>query len=334
MRLIILRPAFLRRAAARGIKRMQKPLLKIGTRSSALALAQARQVRDSLLSAHNLPAAAVEIVPMSTQGDRAQNIALSALGGKGLFTQEIEAALLAKEIDLAVHSAKDMPAELPAGLTLSTFLKREDPRDAFIGRKVKTLAELPRGAKIGTSSIRRQALLRRLRPDIEIILFRGNVQTRLEKLRAGSVDGTFLAYAGLKRLNLAEAATEILPAHLFIPAPGQGIITVESRIGDAATEALLTPLNDRDTAIAAICERSFMAALDGSCRTPLGAYAELRGETLNLRAIILSPDGKTSHESETKGRVSEAAALGRQAAAELRARAGADFFTAWAGKQD
>jgi len=316
---------------------MQENIIRIGTRGSALAMAQAHIVRNALLAAHNLPPAAVEIAPMSTQGDRVQDRALSAVGGKGLFTQEIEAALAEGRIDIAVHSAKDMPAELPESLALSAFLKREDPRDAFIGRAVNRLADLPPGAKIGTSSIRRRALLARARPDIAICLLRGNVQTRLAKLAAGEVDGTFLALAGLKRLGLADKVSELLPLAQFVPAPCQGVIAIESRRGDNAANALLAPLNDRAAALTTLCERGFMAALDGSCRTPLGAYAELQGDRLHLRAMIISPDGRQLHETEAhcliaadETQAAEAAAnLGRGAAAELRARAGAEFFTSW-----
>jgi len=316
---------------------MQDIIVKIGTRSSALAMAQAYLVRDALEAAHGWPRGAAEIVPMSTQGDRVQDRALSAFGGKGLFTQEIEAALAEKRIDIAVHSAKDLAAELPKGLALSAFLKREDPRDAFIGAQAARLRDLPQGAKIGTSSIRRQALLRRARPDIEICLLRGNVQTRLDKLEKGEVDGTFLALAGLKRLGLADKLSEILPPEQFAPAPAQGVIAIESRADDARINALLAPMNDRATALTTFCERGFMAALDGSCRTPLGAYAELRGTGLHLRAMIISPDGCQMHElaqhcplDPAEPMADKAAEnLGRAAALELRGRAGAAFFTDW-----
>jgi len=315
---------------------MRDHILKIGTRGSALALAQANLVRDRLLSAHNLPPQTVVIAPMSTQGDRVQNRALSAIGGKGLFTAEIESALSERRIDIAVHSTKDMPAELPEGLYLSAFLKREDPRDAFVSAKYHRLRELPHGARIGTSSIRRQALLRRLRPDLEITLLRGNVQTRLQKLEAGAVDGTFLAYAGLKRLGLADRVTELLDTREFIPAPGQGVIAIESRIGDKETDRLLEPLNDTETAITTACERAFMSALDGSCRTPLGAYARLEGGALNLHAMIITPDGKIFHETKLAEKMEIAARgaegakrLGEKAAKILRAQAGEAFFKDW-----
>ncbi|KAA6406059.1 hydroxymethylbilane synthase [Candidatus Tokpelaia sp.] len=308
---------------------MQRASLKIGTRGSALALAQAQSVRTALLHSHGLPPQNVEIIPISTQGDRLADRPLDLIGGKGLFTQEIEAALAAGRIDIAVHSAKDMPAVLPQGLHLSVFLPREDPRDAFIGRWVTKLADLPAAAKIGTSSIRRRAQLGRLRPDLQIVLLRGNVQTRLEKLIKEGIDGIFLAYAGLKRLGLSAKATEILPLDRFVPAPGQGVIAVESRKNDKRVDALLAPLNDRKTCIETACERSFMAALDGSCRTPLGAYAQLNGEKLHIHGIILAPNGAIFHEIRTSGALEEAIFLGEQAAAELKARAGAGFFADW-----
>lgn len=318
---------------------MQIRSLKIGTRGSALALAQAHEVRNALLRAHKLPQEAIEIVPISTRGDRILNQSLNALGGKGLFTQEIEAALLEKRIDMAVHSAKDMPAVLPKGLYLSAYLRREDPRDVFIGRSCENLADMPPNAVIGTSSIRRGAFLRRLRPDLKIMLLRGNVQTRLKKLAAGAADGTFLAYAGLKRLGLAHKATEILSAEQFIPAPAQGVIAVESRIGDKTANSLLAKINHAETAVTTACERSFMAQLDGSCRTPLGAYAQLCGRKLHLRGAVLTPDGTIFHEiitaAETEDCAAGSAALkaarafGKKAAVMLKKQAGDQFFSGW-----
>lgn len=310
---------------------MQRDNLKIGTRSSALALAQAEQVRRAVAQAGGLPPQNIEIVPMSTAGDRVLDKSLSSFGGKGLFTQEIEAALTEGRIDMAVHSAKDMPAALPQGLHLAAFLRREDPRDAFIGSRGGTLAALPAGAKIGTSSIRRQALLRRLRPDLEIVLLRGNIETRLKKLESGAADGAFLAYAGLKRLNLAEKATEILDIAQFVPAPGQGAIAIESRSDDAAAGRLLAAVNDAETALAVCCERSFMAELDGSCRTPLGAYARTENGALHFCGMILAPDGSQCHEIRAEGENSaaKAALLGREAAKKLKAQAGAEFFAGW-----
>jgi len=309
---------------------MQTPVLRIGTRSSVLAMAQATETRARLMAAHKLPEDAFEIEPMSTSGDRIQDRSLADIGGKGLFTQEIEDGLLAGRIDIAVHSSKDMPTKLPDGLALSAFLPREDVRDAFIGRPAKRLLDLPEGAKVGSSSLRRQALIRRLRPDLRVDTFRGNVQTRLRKLDAGEADATLLAYAGLRRVGLTEVITELLPVDLFPPAPGQGAICIESRIGDARVAALLAPLDHADTHAALDCERAFLGALDGSCRTPIAGHATIDGTHLRFAGMILTPDGRTVHEVEGEGPAAEAAAIGRRAAEEVRARAGAAFFTSWA----
>jgi hydroxymethylbilane synthase len=251
---------------------------------------------------------------------------LSEVGGKGLFTKEIEDALLAGGIDLAVHSAKDMPTVLPAGLAIVAVLPREDPRDAFISRKSRTLHELPHGAVVGTASLRRQALVKRLRPDLAVVNFRGNVETRLRKLDAGEVDATLLALAGLKRLERADAATAILSTDEFLPAVGQGIIALEARTDDARTRALLDAVNDRDGATALACERAFLAVLDGSCRTPIAGYATVRAGALAFRGLIARPDGSEVVEAARAGQVADAVALGADAGSELKQRAGADFF--------
>lgn len=308
---------------------MQTEVLKIGTRGSALALAQAHETRARLMAAHGLPEDAFEIVVISTSGDRIQDRPLSEAGGKGLFTKEIEEALLDRRIDIAVHSSKDMPTALPEGLELSAFLEREDVRDAFIGRAASRLADLPKGAVIGSSSLRRQALIRRLRPDIEVVMFRGNVQTRLRKLEAGEVAGTLLAYAGLRRLGLPDIVTELLPVADFPPAPGQGAICIESRIGDAPVLDMLTPIGDAATAQALACERAFLAALDGSCRTPLAGHATIEGTRLAFSGMILTPDGREVHEIETQGPAADAARLGAEAGAEIRQKAGPGFFAGW-----
>ncbi|RCS22424.1 hydroxymethylbilane synthase [Phyllobacterium salinisoli] len=308
---------------------MQTASLKIGTRGSPLALAQAQETRRRLMDAHRLGDDAVEIVVMSTAGDRIQDRPLSEVGGKGLFTLEIEDALRDGRIDIAVHSSKDMPTVLPEGLHLAAFLEREDPRDAFIGRSVKRLADLPEGATVGSSSLRRQALIRRVRPDITVVNFRGNVETRLRKLEEGQVDATFLAYAGLKRLGLAHVVTELLEPAFFPPAPGQGAIAIESRIGDARIDALLGPLDHRETHIALICERSFLARLDGSCRTPIAALANVSGDRISFSGMILTPDGREAHEIKSEGSLADAAALGRDAAERLLAQAGPEFFSDW-----
>ncbi len=303
--------------------------LKIGTRGSKLALAQAYLTRRLLQEAHGLPEEAIKILPMSTAGDRIQDRPLAEVGGKGLFTEEIEQALKDGRIDIAVHSTKDMPTVLPDGLHLSVFLEREDPRDAFIGRSAKRFMDLPQGATVGSSSLRRQALIRRLRPDIQVVMYRGNVDTRLRKLEAGEVDGTFLACAGLRRLGLADVITDLLDPAVFLPAPGQGAIGIESRIGDERIDALLAPLAHRETQISLACERAFLGALDGSCRTPIAGLATVDGDRLSFRGMILTPDGKEAHEVAAEGAVSDAAALGIDAAKRVRAMAGPDFFEGW-----
>src|SRR5882724_9923879 len=229
---------------------MQTSVIRIGTRGSALALAQAVETRSRLMAAHGLPEQAFAIEPISTSGDRIQNRPLSEAGGKGLFTKEIEEALIAGSIDLAVHSSKDMPTVLPDGLVLSAFMEREDPRDVFISRKAKSVAGLPRGATVGTASLRRQAMMKRLRPDLVIVPLRGNVETRLRRLDEGVADATLLAFAGLKRLGLADAATAVLDVDEFLPAVGQGAIGVETRDGDKPTRDLLAAINHADTASA------------------------------------------------------------------------------------
>ena len=303
---------------------------RIGTRGSPLALAQAHEARDRVMKAHNLPEDMFEIVVLSTKGDRITDRALSAIGGKGLFTEELEEQLISGELDFAVHSSKDMPTALPDGLELSTFLPRADPRDAFIGGAVKKLADLPKGAVVGSSSLRRQALIRRLRPDIEVVIFRGSVQTRLKKLADGAVDGTFLANAGLQRLGMEDVATEVLSVRDFLPAPAQGAICIEQRTGDARIAELLSPVNDADTADAVSCERAFLAALDGSCRTPIAGFARCFNDRISFSGMILTPDGKTAHDIATDGMRTDAEKLGRFAGETLRKRAGPVFFEDWA----
>lgn len=308
---------------------MQTRTLKIGTRGSALALAQAHETRDRLIKAHGLREAEIDIVVISTSGDRIQDRPLAEVGGKGLFTLEIEEQLADGRIDLAVHSSKDMPTFLPAGLHLSIFLEREDPRDAFIGREVKRLLDLPHGALVGSASLRRQALIRRARPDLEVVNFRGNVETRLRKLRSGDVDATFLAYAGLRRLGLGDVVTELMDVKTFPPAPGQGAITVESRIGDSRIDALLAPLNHLPTSTALNCERAFLAGLDGSCRTPIAGLATVSGDRLHFHGMVLLPDGSEAHEVAGEGALPDAIEIGQDAALRVRRLAGAHFFTDW-----
>ena len=305
---------------------MAARLLRIGTRGSALALAQAHETRDRLARAHRLDSDRFQIVTIRTSGDRILDRPLSEVGGKGLFTKEIEDALLAGDIDLAVHSSKDMPTLLPPGLALTAFLPREDVRDAFLSPKAKRLEDLPEGAVVGSSSLRRQAMIRRLRPDLRVVDYRGNVQTRLKKLAAGIVDATLLAVAGLNRLGLGDQITSLIAPDQFLPAVGQGAICIESRIEDAATRDLLAPIHDEDTAICLAAERAFLAELDGSCRTPIGGLARITGEGLSLSGIILSPDGTESHTVSRTGPPHDAARLGSDAGRELRDRAGTEFF--------
>ncbi|WP_137129389.1 hydroxymethylbilane synthase [Rhizobium sp. FY34] len=308
---------------------MQTKPFRIGTRGSPLALAQASETRARLMTAHGLPEEMFEIIVLSTKGDRITDRPLSEVGGKGLFTEELEAQLLTGELDFAVHSSKDMPTMLPAGLELSAYLPREDFRDAFIGRSAPTLMALPDGAVIGSSSLRRQALIRRRRPDISVITFRGLVETRLRKLEEGQVDATLLALAGLNRLSLSDVATQLMDPQDFPPAPAQGAICIESRIGDRRVLELLEAINDRDTWDAVSCERAFLAALDGSCRTPIAGYAICEGAHLKFSGLILTPDGAQEHGVELDGLRDEAGKIGAKAGTMVRAAAGSGFFSDW-----
>ncbi len=300
--------------------------LRIGTRGSPLALAQASMVRAALAAAHGWPLEQIEIRTIRTTGDAIRDRPLTELGGKGLFTKEIEEALAAGEIDLAVHSAKDMPTELPDSLIIAAVLPREDPRDVFISRKAVSLAALATGAVVGTASLRRQALVKRLRPDLQVVPFRGNVETRLRKLDAGEVDATLLALAGLKRLGMADAATAVLDASEFIPAVGQGIIAIETRDSDATTRTLLTAIDDPDSMIALIAERAFLAVLDGSCRTPIAGHAVIVNDRIRFHGLIARPDGSTCLDVTREGDPGDAVAIGADAGAELKRRAGPNFF--------
>jgi len=300
--------------------------LRIGTRGSPLALAQAHMVQDALAAAHGIPADGIEIVVIKTTGDRIQDRPLADSGGKGLFTKEIEDALLIGDIDLAVHSAKDLTTLLPEGLIVAACLPREDARDAFISRTAATLAGLPQGATLGTASLRRAAQVKRLRPDLTIGPLRGNVETRLRKLDDGQMDATILALAGLKRLGRADAATSILEPHDFLPAVGQGAIALQARENDGGTREALAAINHPATLTALIAERAFLEMLDGSCRTPIAGHAIVTNDRLQLRGMIIRPDGSEAHETTRDGHVRDAAALGADAGRELKAKGGADFF--------
>lgn len=303
--------------------------LRIGTRGSKLALVQANHIRSLLLEAHAGKGFEVEVEVISTAGDRIQNRALSEVGGKGLFTLEIEQRLSDGTLDLAVHSAKDMPTALPDGLGLVCFPEREDVSDAFLSPKAETLAELPEGAIVGSASLRRGALVRRLRPDCQIVLFRGNVDTRLKKLKDGEVDATLLATAGLKRLGLENEITSKLPVEEFPPAPGQGAICIETRVDNQNIRELLEPLNHRDTEIALQAERAFLAGLDGSCRTPIAAHAQIDDGQVRFHGMILTPDGTQCHETRSTGTIQDAREIGAAAAERLRKEAGPGFFESW-----
>jgi hydroxymethylbilane synthase len=308
---------------------MQTKPFRIGTRGSPLALAQTHEVRDRLVATHGLPPEMFEVVILSTKGDRITDRPLSEIGGKGLFTEELEQQLLSGDLDFAVHSSKDMPTKLPEGLILSAFLPREDMRDAFIGRTARKLVDLPQGATVGSSSLRRQALIRRLRPDINVITFRGLVETRLRKLAEGQVDGTLLAFAGLRRLGLTDVPTELLDPEDFPPAPAQGAICIESRVGDERVNALLAAIDDERTHEAVSCERGFLSTLDGSCRTPIAGYAVSDGTRIRFAGMILTPDGTTCHRIAIEGKAGEATELGRKAGEQIRAKAGPGFFLSW-----
>jgi hydroxymethylbilane synthase len=300
--------------------------LKIGTRGSPLALAQAHETRSRLMAAFDVPSEAFEVVVISTQGDRVQDRALKDIGGKGLFTREIEEQLLTGDIDIAVHSMKDMPVDQPDGLILECYLPRENPCDAFVQLGGGHLKDLPAGAVVGTSSLRRKAQLLHRRPDLEIVEFRGNVQTRLRKLKDGVAEATFLAMAGLNRLNAADVPrTEISPDDM-LPAVAQGAIGIERRLNDTNTAALLGALHHVPTGQRLAAERAFLAALDGSCETPIAGLATLAGDTLTLRGEILRTDGSEALSDEISGPIAEGARLGTVLAERLLARAGDGFF--------
>jgi hydroxymethylbilane synthase len=301
-------------------------VLRIGTRGSPLALVQARTVRARLAVALGVNEAEIELNIIRTTGDAIQDRPLAEEGGKGLFTKEIEDALLDGRIDLAVHSAKDMPTLLPAGLMLAACLEREDPRDVFISRKAKSLAELPQGATLGTASLRRQAIAKRARRDLKMTLLRGNVDTRLRKLDEGQVDATILALAGLKRLGLVDRATTVMSADEFLPAVGQGAIGIETRENDERTREILARIDHADTSTALAAERAFLAALDGSCKTPIAGHATLSGDAVHFRGLIARPDGAAAHDIAGMGKRQDAIKIGVEAGHELKRLAGPGFF--------
>jgi len=300
--------------------------LKIGTRGSKLALAQAFETRDKLIAAHAMSIDDIEIVVIKTTGDRIQDRSLSEIGGKGLFTKEIEEALFDRSIDLAVHSMKDMPAQLPKGLIMAGLLERQDPRDGFISNVANSIEELPNGARLGTSSVRRAAQVHSLRPDLEVVEFRGNVQTRMQKLKDGVADATFLACAGLNRLGEANLITKAMAVEDMLPAVAQGAIGIEIREDDTETANALKPLRHLPTEIVIAAERGFLIELDGSCRTPLAAHATLKDDTVHLSAMALTRDGRECFETTRTGPADQAAQLGHDAGREIALKAGDKLF--------
>jgi hydroxymethylbilane synthase len=299
------------------------PKIRIGTRGSPLALAQARETRDRLMAAHGLESDAFSIVTFTTTGDAIRDRPLSEIGGKGLFTKELEEALFAGTIDLAVHSMKDMPAKPPIGLDIAALLPREDPRDAFLSFSSKKLGELPQGAILGSSSVRRTAQALRVRPDLGSVQFRGNVQTRLTQSQDGIAHATFLAVAGLNRLGLSDKITSIMSMDEMLPSVAQGAIGIQINAKDEATRKVLQPLNHQATFDAVICERGFMAALDGSCRTPIAGHAIIENGRLKFRGQALTLDGKHIFEVTREGALADGLKMGQDAGEDVKARGGA-----------
>ena len=297
-------------------------ILRLGTRGSALALAQARWVQAAV--ERLAPDRRVELVVIKTSGDRIQDRSLAEVGGKGLFVKEIEEALLRREVDLAVHSMKDLPAEIAAGLEIGAVPEREDPGDVLVARRASALADLPRGARVGTSSLRRASLLRSERPDLDVAPLRGNVDTRLRRLDEGAVDALVLAAAGLKRLGLSPAGAVRLDPTRFVPAIGQGALAIETRAGEAGE--LLARLDHAATHVAVRAERAFMRGVHGSCTTPLAAHARVDGNEIALDAVILSPDGSRAVRGARRGVAADADRLGQDLAAELMGRGGAEIL--------
>lgn len=300
---------------------MATPYLKLGTRGSPLALAQAHEAQARLAAADGIDPRDIEIVVIRTSGDLIVDRPLSEAGGKGLFTKELDEALIAGAVDFAVHSAKDLPTALPEELCVAGYMPREDARDALICASGASFAALPARARFGSASLRRTAMALRLRPDLEIGLMRGNVETRLRKVGAGQFDATILALAGLKRLGLADRAAAILTTDEFLPAVGQGAIALVARRNDERVARALAPILDAATGYALAVERAFLDVLDGSCRTPIGGHARLVEGRLKFRGLVLSPDGRDAAEIACEGACAAAEALGVAAAREIKARA-------------
>ncbi|GLO79343.1 MULTISPECIES: hydroxymethylbilane synthase [Sulfitobacter] len=300
--------------------------MRIGTRGSPLAMAQAYETRARLAAAFEIPQAAFEIVVIKVTGDVIQDRPLKDIGGKGLFTREIEEDLLAGKIDIAVHSMKDMPTIQPGGLLLDTYLPREDPRDAFVAPTLSALDQLAEGAVVGTSSLRRRAQLLHQRPDLQVVEFRGNVQTRLKKLADGVAECTFLAVAGLNRLGMQHVPATPIDDTLMLPAVAQGAIGIERRAGDLDTETMLAAIHDTPTGQRLAAERAFLLTLDGSCETPIAGLATLDGDTLHLRGQVLRPDGSEAIAGDRSGPIAQGGQMGVDLAQDLLAQAGPGFF--------
>lgn len=307
---------------------LSNSILRIGTRGSLLALKQAEETARRLLETHKLDKHQVEIVKIQTSGDRITDKSLREFGGKGLFTKEIETALLNNEIDLAVHSMKDMPTVLPDGLMIAAVLPREDVRDAFISRRYKSFSEMPSGAVIGSSSLRRQSQIRRLRPDLKVVEFRGNVQTRLKKLDSKVADATLLACAGLNRLGMESEISAVLETEEILPAVAQGAVGIEIKSGESRIHEMVAALNDAETEKRIRIERDFLRILDGSCRTPIAGLAELDGAKIRFRGQILLPDGTEAHDIDLDEDLDQAAEIGIRAGETLLQKAGPEFLKA------
>ena len=287
-----------------------------------MALTQAAETKARLVAAHQCDSSDIEIIVITTTGDRVKDRPLAEIGGKGLFTKEIEEALLAHEIDLAVHSMKDVPAIIADTFDIAALLPREDARDAFLSLNWKSLAELPKGGRLGSSSVRRTAQAMRRRPDLVAVPYRGNVDTRLRKLQEGVADATFLACAGLNRLGLTHHITSAIPVDVMLPAVAQGAIGIEIRKCDDKVRSLVAAISDEETASAIACERAFLAELDGSCRTPIAGHAILNHGVIKFHGETLTPDGRNIFESLRTGAVNDAPRLGKEAAEEIRANGG------------
>ena len=304
--------------------------LRIGTRGSPLALAQAYETREKLMAAFPELSGEgmIEIVVIKTTGDVVLDRALQDIGGKGLFTKEIDEAMLARDIDLAVHSMKDVPTYLPDSIHLPCMLEREDVRDVFISNKAKTVWDLPQGAVVGSASLRRKSQILARRPDLKVVTFRGNVQTRMKKLAAGDVDGTMLAAAGLRRLGMEEVITDIMSVEDFVPAVGQGAIGITCMQDDERANRVLAALNHTETVVQVSAERAFLTVLDGSCRTPIAAYAALDGDTLHFHGLVAKPDGSEVHQIKRSGpaNLAQAESMGHDAGQELKDKIGPDFL--------